>query len=106
MAVVPEQPYKWYDRSLEEPQQKNPFASFLEIPNAFKEAFFGSELERPDRLKEPIRQEMMQEMKMDPGEVANGFVYFPSQKETETLLFCFPIENQEFQFVYKQKRDH
>ncbi len=116
MAVVPEQPYKWYDRSLDEPQQKNPFASFLEIPNAFAEAFSGSagtgtpprsyrsELERLDRLKETIRQEMMQEMKIAPGEITNGFVYFPCQKETDTLLFCFPIDNQEFQFVYTQKR--
>lgn len=55
---------------------------------------------------EKIRQEMMQEMKMAPGEVANGFVYFPCQKETETLLFCFPIDEQEFQFVYKLKRAH
>ena len=118
MALAPEQPYKWYDRSMEEPQYENTFASFMEIPNAFAEAFFGSagtrtpprtyrsELERIDRLKETIREEMMQEMKMAPGEVVNGFVYFPCQKETETLLFCFPIDNLEFQFVYMQKRDH
>jgi len=107
MALAPEQPYKWYDRSLEEPQYENTFASFFDIPNEFMEAFFGSarsEPERLDHLKETVRQEMMQEIKLAPGDITNGFVYFPSQKETDYLLFCFPVANQEFQFVYKENR--
>ena len=51
--------------------------------------------------KEIIRQEMMQEEELEAGEVTNGFVCFPGHPESTYLMFCFPIDDQEFQFVYQ-----
>jgi len=52
-----------------------------------------------------IRQEMLQETELEAGGVSNGFVCFPGKPESNYLLFCFPIENQEFQFVYQLMSD-
>ena len=112
MAVPPLQPFKWYDRALEQPQYEKMFSPLLEIPAMFMEVFVApwnegssartiSGEERESLLKDAIRQEMMQELQLAPGEVANGFVWFPGSPETKYLLFCFPLDEQEFQFAYE-----
>lgn len=117
MALAPLQPFTWYDRGLEESPQKNAFAPLLEIPALFMEEFVAvwtdespagpaREKERIEGIKETVRQEMMQERELKPGEVANGFIYFPGLPETIYLLFCFPLDDQEFQFAYQIERSH
>jgi len=112
MALAPLQPFTWYDRALEESHHKNAFAPLLEIPALFMEEFVGvwtaessagpvQEQERIGRIKDAVRQEMMQQRELAPGEVANGFIYFPGLPETIYLLFCFPLDDQEFQFAYQ-----
>ena len=115
MALPPLQPFKWYDRALEQPQHESMFSPFLEIPAIFMEGFVApwnegssartlSDKERESHLKDAIRQEMMQEVQLAPGEVVNGFVWFQGSPETNFLLFCFPLDEQEFQFAYELKK--
>ncbi len=115
MAVPPLQPFKWYDRALEEPQYERMFSPLLELPALFMEGFFASwngepsarmlsDKERESHLKDAIRQEMMQEVQLAPGEVANGFVWFQGSPGTNYLLFCFPLDEQEFQFAYEVEK--
>jgi hypothetical protein len=114
MAVAPLNPYKWYDRALEVPKHETFFSPFIEIPAMFMEGFFGSWTTLPsdntlekqewvNRMKDVIRQDMMQEMELAPGGAANGFVWFPGPPGTKYLLFCLPLDDQEFQFAYKLK---
>ena len=51
--------------------------------------------------EEMMQEEMMQEEELEAGEVTNGFVCFPGHPESTYLMFCFPIDDQEFQFVYQ-----
>ncbi len=117
MALAPLKPYTWYDRALEKPRHENIFSSLLEIPTLFMEEFVGvwtdeshagpaQEQDRIRLIKETVRQEMMQERELKPGEVANGFIYFPGLPETIYLLFCFPLDDQEFQFAYQIEQSH
>jgi len=46
----------------------------------------------------------MQEVQLAPGEVANGFVWFQGSPGTNYLLFCFPLDEQEFQFAYEVEK--
>lgn len=64
------------------------------------------QIEEAMEQKELIRQEMMQETALQPGGVESGFVCFPGDTESAYLMFCFPIENQEFQFVYQLQSEH
>ena len=115
-AVPPLKPFEWYDRALEQSHYEQIFSPLLEIPAMFMEAFVApwnegssartiSNKERESHLKDAIRQEMMQELQLAPGEVANGFVWFPGSPETKYLLFCFPLDEQEFQFAYEVKNN-
>jgi len=63
------------------------------------------EMEQTVAEKEMIRQEMMGAGELEPGGVKNGFVCFPGQPEGTYLMFCFPIDEQEFQFVYQLMSD-
>lgn len=111
-ALAPLKPFKWYDRGLVDSQREGVFSPILEIPAMFMEEFiavwgepssngFAQEQERTRRIKETVRQEMMQEIELAPGAVANGFIYFPGLPETIYLLFCFPLDDSEFQFAYQ-----
>lgn len=63
------------------------------------------EMEQTAVEKEMIRLEMMREGELESGGVTNGFVCFPGQPEGTYLMFCFPIDDQEFQFVYQLQTD-
>lgn len=117
MALAPLQPFTWYDRGLEESQHGSAFTTLLEIPASIMEEFVAAwtdespvgpaqEKERIEGVKETVRQEMMQERELKPGEVANGFIYFPGLPETIFLLFCFPLDEHEFQFAYQIELSH
>lgn len=115
MAISPLKPYKWHDFGLDRPQHEAIFSPFLEIPAMFMEAFVNpwgipssgnamQDQERVSQMKDIIRQHMMQEVELAPGETVNGFVWFPGPPETKYLLFCIPLEDQEFQFAYELKK--
>lgn len=55
--------------------------------------------------KELVREEIFREKMLPPGQVASGFVYFPFHPEAAYYMFCFPLENQLFQYVYRQDRE-
>lgn len=59
------------------------------------------EMDQTAAEKEMIHLEMMREGELEPGGITNGFVCFPGQPEGSYFMFCFPIDDQEFQFVYQ-----
>jgi len=65
----------------------------------------NSEMEMISEEKELVNEEIFRTCDLPPGQVASGYVYFPRHDNTAYYLFCFPIENQLFQFVYKQQTE-
>lgn len=59
-------------------------------------------LEEISMEKEVISEEILREGRIPPGKAVSGFVYFPKYPGTGTIMFCFPLEDQLFQFVYNQ----
>jgi hypothetical protein len=55
--------------------------------------------------KELVEEEIFRACRIPPGEHGSGYVYFPKHENTAYYLFCFPIENYLFQFVYKQQKE-
>jgi len=53
--------------------------------------------------KETVQQEIFRHILLPPGKVASGLVYFPGYDSGGYLMFCFPLEEQLFQFVYSQR---
>lgn len=54
--------------------------------------------------KEIVEEEIMRRGLLPSGKVASGYVYFPVHNEAVYYMFCFPVDDQLFQFVYNQKR--
>lgn len=63
-----------------------------------------SDLEFISEEKELVNEEIFRSCEVAPGEVISGYVYFPEHADTEYYMFCFPVEDQMFQFVYKQEK--
>jgi len=63
-----------------------------------------TELEMIDQEKELVDEEIFRSIKLAPGEHESGYVYFPPHSETSYYMFCFPLEDQLFQFVYRQEK--
>jgi len=55
--------------------------------------------------KEIVQQEIFRSITLPPGKVASGYVYFPRDPDARYCMFCFPLENQLFQFVYHQEQE-
>ncbi|MEA3460505.1 MAG: hypothetical protein U9R49_01415 [Bacteroidota bacterium] len=55
--------------------------------------------------KEVVNEEIFRTCQIPPGKVSSGYVYFPLHENTAYYMFCFPVENQLFQFVYKQQKE-
>ena len=53
--------------------------------------------------KEIIKGELFRAGELPPGKAVNGYVYFPRNSNADCLMFCFPLEDQLFQFVYNQE---
>ena len=66
----------------------------------------GNGIESVRDEREIVRQEIFRQVQLPPGKVTCGFVYFPGNGEAAYLMYCFPVENQLFQFVYSQKRSN
>jgi hypothetical protein len=65
----------------------------------------SSEMEMISEEKSLVDEEIFRACKVPPGTVVSGYVFFPKHENTAYYLFCFPIENQLFQFVYNQRRE-
>jgi len=65
----------------------------------------SSEMEMINEEKEQVREEIYRTSNLPPGTVKSGYVYFPLHEQTPYYMFCFPIGNQEFQFVYRQQKE-
>jgi hypothetical protein len=55
--------------------------------------------------KETVEQEIFRSVTLPPGKVASGYVYFPFDHDARYCMFCFPVEDQLFQFVYHQQQE-
>jgi len=55
--------------------------------------------------KEVVKEEIFRVCEIPPGMVSSGYVYFPLHENAAYYMFCFPVENQLFQFVYKQQKE-
>jgi len=64
-----------------------------------------SDLEEIHEEKELVKEEIFRSGELAPGEVVSGYVYFPQHNEAEYYMFCFPLDAQVFQFVYRQKKE-
>jgi len=54
--------------------------------------------------KDLVNEEIFRTCRLAPGEVMSGYVYYPQDADASCYMFCYPIENQLFQFVYHQKK--
>jgi len=54
--------------------------------------------------KDLVNEEIFRSCHLPPGKVISGYVYFPEDSDAVCYMFCYPIENQLFQFVYHQEK--
>jgi hypothetical protein len=52
-----------------------------------------------------VEEELFRTCKVPPGMVTSGYVFFPRHDQTPYYMFCFPVQNQLFQFVYNQPKE-
>jgi len=52
-----------------------------------------------------VQKEIFRNTTLPPGKVASGYIYFPWEDDARYLMFCFPVEDQLFQFVYHQQQE-
>ena len=70
-----------------------------------QDKMINSEMELIGEEKELVNEEIFRTCELPPGKVASGYVYFPKHDQTAYYMFCFPLENQLFQFVYNQQKE-
>jgi len=63
-----------------------------------------AELELIDEEKELVDDELFRSYQLTPGEQISGYVYFPRNSDADFYMFCFPLEDKLFQFVYRQEQ--
>ena len=55
--------------------------------------------------KEQVNEEIFRFCKIPPEKLRSGYVCFPLHGETPFYMFCFPVRDQLFQFVYRQEKE-
>ncbi len=70
-----------------------------------QDKMISSEMTLIGEEKELVREEILRACELPPGKIASGYVYFPRHESTSYYMFCFPVENQLFQFVYNQQSE-
>jgi len=63
-----------------------------------------TELAMIDQEKELVDEEILRSIELAPGEHVSGYVYFPRHSDASFYMFCFPVEEELFQFVYRQEK--
>lgn len=53
--------------------------------------------------KDIVKEEIFRISHLPAGKVVSGYVYFPQNPDPGYYMFCFPVEDQLFQFVYHQR---
>ncbi len=64
----------------------------------------SSDISNINSEKEIVDEEIFRLAALPPGKVTSGYVYFPSHTDTDYYMFCFPVRDQIFQFVYNQQK--
>jgi len=64
-----------------------------------------SEMNVISEEKALVEEELFRTCEVPPGAVMSGYVFFPRHEQTPYYMFCFPVQNQLFQFVYNQRRE-
>ncbi|MCK5135979.1 MAG: hypothetical protein KAR19_09360 [Bacteroidales bacterium] len=54
--------------------------------------------------KDIVKEEIFRLYHLPAGKVVSGYVYFPQNPDPGYYMFCFPVEDQLFQFVYHQQK--
>lgn len=112
MAVHPERILHHYEETLEEwsgDKELNAVLGFVDAGIGMilnTTAYFVSQditLIRDE--KEIVQEEILRSVTLPPGKVASGYVYFPQDYDARYCMFCFPVDNQLFQFVYHQQQE-
>jgi hypothetical protein len=62
-----------------------------------------AEMEQMTLEREVVEEEILRAGQVPPGKVVSGFVFFPRHSHPDYLMFCFPLEDNLFQFVYHQR---
>ena len=70
-----------------------------------QDKMISSEMNLINEEKELVKEEIFRTRYLPPGKVQSGYVYFPIHEQTAFYMFCFPIEDELFQFVYSQRRE-
>ena len=125
MAVHPDKVMLHYDNAMENRKKEKSLNSFFGVLQAGVSILYNTTAfiatDNPGYLADAVLytvgtadqyisqdrmiREIFRRCEVPPGEVANGYVYFPSHDSTAYYMFCFPIENQLFQFVYNQQKE-
>jgi hypothetical protein len=70
-----------------------------------QDKMISSEMDMISEEKELVNEEIFRICRIPQGKVSSGYVYFPLHAETPYYMFCFPVEEQLFQFVYRQEKE-
>ena len=63
----------------------------------------STDLEEVRSEKEIVMEEIFREGTIPPGKVLSGYLFFPENRDADFYMFCFPLGDQLFQFVYRQQ---
>lgn len=69
-----------------------------------QDKMIGKEIDLIDQERKIVTEEIFRLSELPSGKVVSGYVYFPNNHDADCFMFCFPVEDQLFQFVYNQ--DH
>jgi hypothetical protein len=64
----------------------------------------SEEMEEISEEKELVNDEIYRTCLLPPESVKSGYVYFPLHGDADYYMFCFPLGEQLFQFVYRQEK--
>lgn len=68
-----------------------------------QDQWISQDIEMIQNEKDIVNEEIFRRSQLPPGKVVSGYVYFPRNPDTGYFMFCFPLEDQLFQFVYNQQ---
>ena len=69
-----------------------------------KDQKISSDITMINSEKEVVNEEIFRLGDLPVGKVVSGYVYFPKHPDTDYYMFCFPVDDQLFQFVYNQSK--
>ncbi|PID92547.1 MAG: hypothetical protein CSA96_02640 [Bacteroidetes bacterium] len=64
------------------------------------DARISADMEAIEAEQGIVAKEIFRPTSIPPGKAKSGFVFFPPEDDPMYYMFCFPVGDQEFQFVY------